>query len=371
MRPSFLRDTIAWIGLALVALLTSSGDAQVIESVEGRVIVSPGGRPVPNQSPGNPQGPNNGQPGQKPDGENKEGEASGEEADGEKKEEEGKDDSDSVKRPSKPPRVPDPREFDVLPDESNRLRFAFHGQPWPELLQWLASISGYSLDWQQLPNDYVNITANRQYTVEETRDLFNRLLFDRGYTMVQQGQVLLVVKIDKLDPSLLPRVEDESQLLDLPAHDFVKITFQLPTALKADKAAEDIKPLLSSHAKVQPLMATNRLLVVDIVANLREVSRLINAEHAAATGNTVPREFPIRYARAEEVADQVMILLGLDSKLTTYSAGIAGRAATLAAVSADAAAGQSDRQIYAPNEQPGGLPGRQLPQQQYSGECAA
>ena len=30
-----------------------------------------------------------------------------------------------------------------------------------------------------------------------------------------------------------------------------------------------------------------------IVANLREVSRLINMEHAAATGNVVPREFPV------------------------------------------------------------------------------
>ena len=144
------------------------------------------------------------------------------------------------------------------------------------------------------------------------RDLLNRLLFERGYTMVVQRDVLLVVKVDKLDPSLLRRVEDESELMDLPAYDFVKITFALPDKLKADKAAEDIKPLLSQHAKAQPLMATNRLLVIDLVANLREVSRLINSEHAAAVGNTVPREFAIRFARADHVADQVMILLGLD-----------------------------------------------------------
>ena len=39
---------------------------------------------------------------------------------------------------------------------------------------------------------------------------------------------------------------------------------------------------------------------------------MVNAEHAAATGKIVPREFTIRYARADQVADQVMILLGLD-----------------------------------------------------------
>ena len=59
-------------------------------------------------------------------------------------------------------------------------------------------------------------------------------------------------------------------------------------------------------------MATNRLLLIDLVANLREVSTLINAEHSAAVGKVVPKEFSIRFARADHVADQVMILLGLD-----------------------------------------------------------
>ena len=130
--------------------------------------------------------------------------------------------------------------------------------------------------------------------------------------MVEQGRVLSVVKISKLDPSLLPRVEDESELVDLPPHNFVKFTFKLPDQLTADKFATDVKPLLSPNAKVAPLLATNRLLVIDAVINLREVSRLVNAEHAAATGHAVPREFVIRYARAAQVADQVMILLGLD-----------------------------------------------------------
>ena len=66
--------------------------------------------------------------------------------DGEKKEEDKA--PDTIKRPTKPPRVPDPREFDVKPDENARLKFKFHGQPWPDVLQWLALIGGYSLDWQ-------------------------------------------------------------------------------------------------------------------------------------------------------------------------------------------------------------------------------
>ncbi|MEZ6088685.1 MAG: secretin N-terminal domain-containing protein [Pirellulaceae bacterium] len=219
---------------------------------------------------------------------------------------------EAVMRPGEPPEPPDPKEFDLRPDPDGRLQFRFRNQPWPDFLQWLAEVSGYSLDWQQMPGGYLNLVTNRSYTVSEARDLVNRLLLDRGYTILLQGQVLSVVKLDKLDPSLLPRVEDEASLLDMPPHEFAKITFTLPLKLKAEMISEDAKALLSPNGKVQPLVASNRLLVIDAVANLREVSRLVNAEHAAADSHLVPREFHIQHVRADYVADQVMILLGLD-----------------------------------------------------------
>jgi len=270
----------------------------------GAVVVSP----QPGQPPGAEPAPNPGQTPANPAA----GDAKPAGSEAEKKKEDAAASSDSIQRPDKPPRVPDPREFDAKPDADGRIEFNFYGQAWPDVLQWLANISDYSLDWQELPKDYVNVTNTRAYTLAEALDLFNRLLLERGYTMIPQGRILSVIRISKVDPSLLTRVEDEADLLDLPAHQFAKITFKLPDELKADQAATDVKPLLSPHAKVQPLLATNRLLVIDAVINLREVSQLLNAEHAAAVGHTVPTEFTLRFARANRVADQVMILLGLD-----------------------------------------------------------
>lgn len=285
------------------AVPAGSGAVQVIE---GSVATPPSSQAKPASADKADK------PGQdaagKSDGEKKDGD-SGKKED---KKAEGDSAPTSVKRPTKPKTDPDPKELEVTPDADGRVAFSFHGQPWPQVLQWLADASNLSLDWQELPADYVNLITEKRHTLTESRDLLNRLLLDRGYTMVLQGQVLSVFKIEKLEPSLLPRIEDESQLLDLPSYDFVKITFPLPDELKADKVAEDIKPLLSPHAKVQPLLATNRLLVIGAVGNLRGVSRLLNAEHAAAANHTVPREFIIRHARADLVADQVMILLGLD-----------------------------------------------------------
>ena len=61
--------------------------------------------------------------------------------------------------------------------------FNFIGQTWPDVLQWLASISNCSLDWQELPNDYLNLTTQKSYPLDEVRDLINRHLHARGYTL--------------------------------------------------------------------------------------------------------------------------------------------------------------------------------------------
>ena len=82
----------------------------------------------------------------------------------------------SVRRPSEPLSPPKPEELKVRPDEKGRVRFNFNGQPWPAVLEWLAQISGMSLDWQELPADYLNLATQRSYTIEEARDLINRHL---------------------------------------------------------------------------------------------------------------------------------------------------------------------------------------------------
>ena len=274
-------------------------------------MVTPAGQPSPEQmkvmeaaraagQPGAPPGAQPATPGAEApkEGEKKEGE-------GEKKDAP----ADSVKRPEKPPRVPDPREFEVTLDKNGRVpAFNFIGQPWPDVMQWLASISKTSLDWQELPNDYVNLTTPRSYTVDEVRDLVNRHLHARGYTAVQSGDVLSVFKIEKLDPSVVRRVT-EDELYDLKPYDFVKVSFELPANMEIEKAKEDVKQVLSPNAKVFPLVTTKRLLVMDSVANLRLVSGLLNEERSVQDGRIVPREFVLKHARPEKVIDILYVVL--------------------------------------------------------------
>ncbi|TWT99168.1 Bacterial type II/III secretion system short domain protein [Botrimarina colliarenosi] len=234
------------------------------------------------------------------------------EDDKEKKEDKADDKKDGpVKRSSEPPKPPDPRELEAKPDASGRITFSFNGQAWADVLQWLANVSNLSLDWRELPSDYLNLTTQRAYSIDEARDLINRHLQARGYALLLSGEVLSVIKLDAVDPSLVPRVTEE-ELYDRQPHDLVKLSLELPPDLDVKQASEDVKQALSPHAKVMPLTATKRLLLIDTVANLRMVSALLNNERLAAEGREVPREFVLRYIQAASVIDTLYVVLGLD-----------------------------------------------------------
>ncbi|HMO86637.1 MAG TPA: secretin N-terminal domain-containing protein [Lacipirellulaceae bacterium] len=78
------------------------------------------------------------------------------------------------------------------------------------------------------------------------------------------------------------------------------------------KAVEDVKVLLNPSAKVTPLLASRQLMVIDAVANLRDVRDLLYAEQLASQSDVRPELFSIRHRRADYIADQIMIVLGLD-----------------------------------------------------------
>ena len=126
-----------------------------------------------------------------------------------------------VKRPEKPAAPPNPEELNVRPDKDGVVRFQFRGQSWPDVLEWFGDISGMSVDWQELPADYLNIATQRGYTVDEIRDLLNRHLLARGYTMLQQDEFLIVVKCEQLSAGLVPQVTAE-ELDGLNPHDYVR-----------------------------------------------------------------------------------------------------------------------------------------------------
>jgi type II secretory pathway component GspD/PulD (secretin) len=223
----------------------------------------------------------------------------------------------TVLRPNVPDEPPHTEELQLRPEANGKLRFNFQGQPWQGVVEWLARVSHLSLDWQELPAGFLNLRTEREYTIDEARDLINRHLLDRNFTLLKNGEILSVVAIKKLDPSLVPWLTPD-ELDDSQPHDFVRVIFPLDS-LMAETAAEEFKSLLSPNGKLTALKSTNRLESMDAVVNLREIQKLLSEEQSPHGQERLVREFKLKHVRAADVQQQLQKLLGLDKSSVASS----------------------------------------------------
>jgi type II secretory pathway component GspD/PulD (secretin) len=294
-----------WFNSAAVAqervIFTDSGQAIEIksESLPPGVVITPSNL----QLPGGVVQPPNGQP---PSGEPKPGEKKPE--DGKKPGEKKKPEPKFIVRPEKPETAANPRELLAQPGTDGKMSLSFSGQTWPDVLRWLKRVSKTSLDWDELPKGYINLVTSRRYSVPEIRDILNRHLLTRGFTILVNGEIMSVRKIATIDPSLVPRItEDElNTRLD---HEFVKISFALKSML-ASEAVEELAPMKSPNGKLVALSRTNRLEAMDTVINLREIRDVIRDEQSGEDDKRLVRPFPLKYVKAEDVVNLLKGLLG-------------------------------------------------------------
>lgn len=305
-RPTYLG--IGLLALAAMFVEISSADAQFEAAPAGaQVIRSRSGAPVVTTR-SSPSTPPSSPPSKPSSSKAKPDEKKGESKDG-KKEGEGAKTSDVVTRPSAPETPPDPNELTVTPNAAGMLKLNFQGQPWPDVIRWLKKVSGKSLDWQELPGGFLNLSTHREYTVEEARNIINRHLLARGYTILIREEMMTVEKIDKLNPAMVPRVTAEA--LDKRGdYEFVKVSFTL-TALVAAQAAEELKPMLSPNGKLLPLAKTNRLEAIDSVINLREIRDILTEEQSGDGNERRVFKFTLKHVRAEDIVDPLYSLLGV------------------------------------------------------------
>lgn len=302
-RYRFVVAVAAALGMFVSASAVAQDEAATVEAAPAA------GKPAPGKpSPGKPGEPP--KPGDSPMGESKPGEKKPGEKPGEKKPDESGPPS-AVTRPAKPAFTVDPEELEIKPIDG-KVRFNFHGQPWQGVLEWLAGISGLSLDWQELPGDFLNLRTQRAYTVDEARDLLNQQLLARGYTMLRHGEILTVVNLDKLDPALVPSVEPQ-ELENRDLHEFVQTTFALDW-IPAHIAEEELKPLLSPKGKLSKLSTTNRLHAIDAVVNLMAIRDLLTEEQSGRGLERLVKSFKLKYARAADVKKLLEEFLGVAKK---------------------------------------------------------
>jgi type II secretory pathway component GspD/PulD (secretin) len=145
--------------------------------------------------------------------------------------------------------------------------------------------------------------------MEEARDLINRHLLSRGFTMIVTGEVMSIIKVKELNPAMVQRVTPE-MLAKLPDHTMCKVSFDLDWLI-ADEAVEELKPMLSSAGQIHKLSRTNRLEVIDTAISLRQLWELIESEQSKDGEEQLVRAFHLQNRRADDVIKMLRELLKL------------------------------------------------------------
>ncbi|MEZ6125114.1 MAG: secretin N-terminal domain-containing protein [Planctomycetaceae bacterium] len=283
--------------------VNESGEAVVVETP-----VQDSGSAAKARGEGKPGAEGESKPGE--DGKPKSGDEKKDGESGEKKD--GKPEGGPIKRPlKKADESAKPIAEEIVQDDNGGVTFDLKGQSWDSVLQWLADASKLSLDWQELPGDTLNLTTTRAYTLEEARDVINRHLLARGYSIVVDGELMSVLNLADVKSSLVPRVEPE-QLATLPEHTLCKVSFDLKWLL-ADEAVEELAPLLSKAGKISKLSRTNRLEIMDTAGSLRDIYDILQKEQSDTGQEQLVKMFRLEHRRAGEVLELLRSLLGLEN----------------------------------------------------------
>ena len=279
--------------------------AFVLADAPKAYVVGPDGKPVEVKVTGK-----DGKPGSESEDKSK-----GEEgADGEKKKDEDKDPPEPkvIRRGEVVDATGDPEELKVKLGDDGKISFQFRNQSWDDLVEWLATITDQPLDWLELPGDKVNLATPGRYTIAETKDLFNRHLLARGYTILETDGGMTITSTEKINPSMVPRVS-LAELAKLQPHSFVRASLDVGW-LSAEKLAEELAAMISTNGRLTALTTTNRIEGMDAASNLQDVAKVLETERDNASVEALAPEFQLRYIAAEEAKVMVEQFLGVEKK---------------------------------------------------------
>jgi type II secretory pathway component GspD/PulD (secretin) len=204
-----------------------------------------------------------------------------------------------------PPEVPlKPMSKDV------RLTFSFRYQPWQEVLDWFADQAGLSLVFETLPPGTFNYNDTRTFTPSEALNVLNSVLLIKGYTLVRNDRMLVVVNLeDPIPPNLIPDISLD-ELDERGEYELVRVLFPVWN-MTPDQAAQEIQHLMGPQGKAVTLPQARHIQVTETAGRLRAIRSIINAVEQPDLVRAGMREFELKHLTFEAAMPTIRQMMGI------------------------------------------------------------
>jgi len=199
-------------------------------------------------------------------------------------------------------------------DASGFVRFSFERTPWREVIRWIADEAGLALHVGEVPTGSFSYADPSDFTIQEAIDRINLFLQPEGYAILRSGQMLSVINLgdprSKQQLDSLARMVEPEDLASLPSHDVVRCLFPLGE-IDAQGAVAELE-VLNLMVTPEVLGRTNQLLMIETVAKLKSVKKILEAfQFDEMENGTVVQSFSLNYVSADDVLDLARPHLGL------------------------------------------------------------
>ncbi len=211
----------------------------------------------------------------------------------------------------------------TLPIDNVRLEINFQGEPWDNVLKWLAAQADMAFQADVIPpGSFTYRDRSRGYTVGQTMDIMNASLLNTGYTLVRRERILKCIDLEQpLSKELIKEfaefVKTPEELAQRGDFEPVRYLFGL-SRMDPEVAKNEIESMLSILGSVASMTSAGQIAVTDTAGNVRAIAAMIKRaeDPESARGSTIV-EFPLKHITAEEVLTAARPLLGLPAEQNT------------------------------------------------------
>jgi type II secretory pathway component GspD/PulD (secretin) len=183
------------------------------------------------------------------------------------------------------------------------LRMNFRGVSLDNVLNYMSKAAGFTILLK--PNlemkGNIDVWSDDPLTKEEAVLLLKRVLNENGYTAIQDGKTLTILKLEDARRSDIP-VKKGGNPDDIPRNTDM-VTQVLPVRfLNVIQLPKDLSPLLPPNTALTANESGSSLIMTDTQANIHRVAEIIKAlDSVGSSANTI-KVFPLRYADAKSLA---------------------------------------------------------------------
>ena len=211
------------------------------------------------------------------------------------------------------PATPAAAEQPAATHSGGKLTFNFRYQPWKDVLDWFAEQADLSLVLEAPPPGTFNYHDARSYTPAEALDVINSVLLTKGFTLVRNGRMLVLVN---LEDGIPPNLVTDVPLAELDQHgeyEIIRVAFPVFN-MTAAEAAEEVKPLLGPQGSVIVLPQAKRIQVTETGGRLRAIRSVINAVERPTDDPGSIREIPLEHLTFNDAMPYLRQLLGIPNE---------------------------------------------------------